>query len=63
MSGHYVDGKRSAYRVIANMAVVRVPNAMGGEVYLKRGQRVPTGASPWHVEHLLELGVIEEVTA
>jgi hypothetical protein len=60
---HYLLGGRSVqYRSLAVMLVVRVPDAQGGEVYLKGvGKLLPQDADPQHLEELLERGMIEKV--
>ena len=50
------------YRVTATMIVVKLTGSGNDrERYLDRGQLLPPGADPQHVEMLLALGLVERV--
>lgn len=52
---------RTRYKVTATMIVVKVPGALGGEIYLYRGRTLPETVEPTEVKRLLGLGLIEKV--
>lgn len=50
------------YRVRGPLAIVRLTGD-APEVYLDQGAMLPDSASPAHIEHLLAVGLIEEISA
>ena len=50
------------YRVRGPLAIVRLTGD-APEVYLDQGAMLPDSASPAHIEHLLAVGLIEEIPA
>jgi len=49
-----------AYQAKATMLVVRVPGAQGGEVYLRKGRKLPAAVEGSEIKRLLGRGLIEE---
>lgn len=57
-----------SYKVIGAAAVVELDDGnaelgSGPRVYLEQGQQVPGNAKAKHVEHLLNVGLVEEAAA
>lgn len=48
------------YQAKATMLVVRVPGAQGGEVYLRKGRKLPASVEGTEIKRLLGRGLIEE---
>lgn len=52
--------KKTAHRVTATMIVVKVPGAQGGEVYLRKGRRLPASVDSDEIKRLTGLGLVEK---
>lgn len=57
----YLDGRPQRYQVTA--AQIVVPDPRGGELYVRKGRFIPANTRADVIDRLLEVGLIEEVTA